>query len=51
MIRGMCISKVINSGAWMAQSVERPASAQVMISLLVGLSPTSGFALTAQSPL
>ena len=33
----------------MAQSVKRPASAQVMISQLVGSSPTSGSELTAQS--
>ena len=36
-------------GAWMAQSVEHPTSAQVMISQFVGLSPTSGSVLTAQS--
>ena len=35
--------------AWVAQSVERPASIQVMISRLVGLSPASGSVLTAQS--
>ena len=28
-------------GTWVAQSVERPTPAQVMISRLVGLSPTS----------
>ena len=33
----------------MAQSVERLASAQVVISRLVGSSPTSGSVLTAQS--
>ena len=33
----------------MAQSVERPTSAQVMISRSVGLSPASGSVLTAQS--
>ena len=33
----------------MAQLVERPTSAQVMISQSVGLSPTSGSVLTAQS--
>ena len=33
----------------MAQSVERPTSAQVMISRSVSLSPTSGSVLTAQS--
>ena len=33
----------------MAQSVERPTSAQVMILRFVGLSPVSGSVLTAQS--
>ena len=33
----------------MAQSVERPASAQVMISQLVGSSPASGSVLPARS--
>ena len=33
----------------MAQSVERPTSAQVMISRFVSLSPASGSVLTAQS--
>ena len=33
----------------MAQLVKRPTSAQVMISRLVGSSPTSGAVLTAQS--
>ena len=33
----------------MAQSVERPTSAQVMISQSVGSSPASGSGLTAQS--
>ena len=33
----------------MAQSVERPTSAQVMISQLVRSSPASGSVLTAQS--
>ena len=36
-------------GTWVAQSVERPTSAQVMISLSVSLSPTLGSVLTAQS--
>ena len=36
-------------GAWVAQSVKRQTSAQVMISRLVSLSPTSGSVLTAQS--
>ena len=34
-------------GTWVAQSVERPASAQVMISQFVGSNPTSGSVLTA----
>ena len=33
----------------MAQSVERPTSAQVMISRFMGSSPASGSVLTAQS--
>ena len=33
----------------MAQSGERPSSAQVMISQLMGSSPASGFVLTAQT--
>ena len=38
-------------GAWVAQSVERPTSAQVTISRFVGSSPApaSGSVLTAQS--
>ena len=36
-------------GAWVAQSVERPTSAQVMISRSVSLSPALGSVLTAQS--
>ena len=36
-------------GAWVAQSLKRPTSAQVMISQSVSLSPTSGSVLTAQS--
>ena len=35
--------------AWVAQSVKRPTSAQVMISQFVGSSPASGSVLTAQS--
>ena len=38
-----------NKGAWVAQSVELPTSAQVMISQLVGLSPDSCSVLTVQS--
>ena len=40
--------KKTRRGAWVAQSVERPTSAQVMILRFVGSSPTSGSALTAQ---
>ena len=36
-------------GAWVAQSVKRPTSAQVMISWFVSSSPASGSVLTAQS--
>ena len=36
-------------GAWAASWVNRPTSAQVMISQFVGSSPTSGFVLTARS--
>ena len=36
-------------GTWVAQSVKRPTSAQVMISQFVGSSPTLGSVLTAQS--
>ena len=36
-------------GAWVARSVKRPTSAQVMISRSVGSSPASGSVLTAQS--
>ena len=36
-------------GAWVAQSVKRPTSAQVMISRSVSSSPVSGSVLTAQS--
>ena len=35
-------------GAWVAQSVERPTSAQVMISQFVGSSLTTGSVLTAR---
>ena len=36
-------------GAWVAQSVKRPTSAQVTISRSVSSSPSSGSVLTAQS--
>ena len=41
--------KEMLEGAWVAQSVKRPASAQVMISRFVGSSPASGSVLMAQS--
>ena len=37
------------SGAWVAQLVEPPTSAQVMTSWLVSPSPMSGSVLTAQN--
>ena len=39
----------ISRGAWVAQSVKRPTSAQVMLSRFVSSSPASGSVLTAQS--
>ena len=36
-------------GAWVAQSVEHPTSAQVMISRSMGSNPALGSVLTAQS--
>ena len=36
-------------GAWVARSVKRPTSVQVMISWFVSSSPASGSVLTAQS--
>ena len=36
-------------GSWVAQSVKRPTSAQIMISQFVSLSPASSSVLTAQS--
>ena len=44
-----CHSRSHNRGAWVAQSVKPPTSAQVMISRSVGSSPASGSVLTAQS--
>ena len=43
------VLKKQTGGAWVAQSVERPTSAWVVISRFVGLSPASGSVLTAQS--
>ena len=42
-------SKDYSKGAWVAQSVKHPTSAQVTISRFVGLSPASGSVLTARS--
>ena len=39
----------VNKGAWVAQSVEHPTLARVMISQFVSSSPVSGSVLTAQS--
>ena len=46
---GKQVKRYIGWGAWVAQSVERPTSAQVMISRSVSSSPASGSVLTAQS--
>ena len=43
------IKKGVCWGAWVAQSVEHPTSAQVTISRSVSSSPTSGSGLMAQS--
>ena len=39
----------MSRGAWVAQSVKCPTSAQVMISQLTSLNPASGSVLMAQS--
>ena len=39
----------LDGGSWVAQSVQHPASAQVMILQFMNLSPASGSVLTAQS--
>ena len=39
----------LGPGAWVAQSVKHPTSAQVMISWLVSSSPASGSVLIAKS--
>ena len=49
LLRSHTLSLKNNWGAWVAQSVKRPASAQVMILRSVSSSPTSGSGLTAQS--
>ena len=41
--------KFLSEGTWVAQSVKRPTSAQVMISWFMSWSPASGSVLTAQS--
>ena len=43
------IKNIGNRDAWVAQSVERPTSAQVTISQSVSSSPVSGSGLMAQS--
>ena len=43
------IKKKKKRGVWVAQSVKRPTSAQVMISQSVSSSPVSGSVLTAQN--
>ena len=47
-MQGPCL-KCNPWGAWVAQSVKRPTSAQVMISRSVSSSPAVGSVLTAQS--
>ena len=42
--------KIEDRGAWVAQSVGCPTSAQVMISRSVSSNPVSGSVLTARSP-
>ena len=44
------VKKVKHGGNCVAPSVERPTSAQVVISWLVGSSPVSGSVLTARGP-
>ena len=46
---GKIIKTKTMRGAWVAQSVKRPTSAQVMISWFMGSNPASGSVLTAQS--
>ena len=43
------IHRMKSRGPWVAQSVEQPTSAQVMISRLMSSSPASGSRLSAQS--
>ena len=48
-LRRLFFKKRGSWGTWVAQSVERPTSAQVMISQFVGSSPALGSVPTAQS--
>ena len=48
-ILGHVLKDLVVRGAWEAQSVKRPTSAQVMISRFVSSSPASGSVLTARS--
>ena len=48
-VKGHSLKQGFCRGAWVAQLVKHPTSAQVMISQFVGSSPTSGSVLTAQS--
>ena len=49
-VEGIWVKIKKKRGAWVAQSVKCPTSAQVTILQLVGSSPTSGPVLTAQNP-
>ena len=49
LLAGLFHKKKQRRGAWVARSVERRTSAQVMIPPFPGLSPESGSMLTAQS--
>ena len=48
-VKSSSYSKIDPRGAWVAQSVKSPTSAQILISWYVGSSPTSGSVLIAQS--
>ena len=48
-MESFCFKIKMGWGAWVAQWVDRPTSAQVMISRFVSLSPALGSVLTAQS--
>ena len=43
------LRKRVFGGAWVAQSVKRPTSAQIMISRFVSSSPASGSVVTTQN--